>query len=31
MKASLIYRVASVLLLVFAAGHTVGFTQSDPE
>jgi hypothetical protein len=24
------YRVASVLLLLFAVGHTVGFQQSDP-
>ena len=31
MKASLFYRVAAVLLLLFAAGHTLGFTQSDPK
>jgi hypothetical protein len=29
-KASLLYRVAAVLLLLFAAGHTLGFRQSDP-
>ena len=31
MKASLFYRIASVLLLVFAAGHTFGFRQNNPE
>jgi hypothetical protein len=31
MKASLIYRVAAVLLLLFAIGHTFGFRQSDPQ
>jgi len=30
MKASLFYRIAAVLLLVFAVGHTLGFRQSDP-
>jgi len=30
MKASLLYRIASVLLLLFAAGHTLGFRQTDP-
>ena len=30
MKASLFYRIASVLLLFFAVGHTLGFRQSDP-
>jgi hypothetical protein len=30
MKASLLYRIASVLLVLFAAGHTLGFRQSDP-
>jgi len=30
MKASVFYRVAAVLLLVFAIGHTLGFRQSDP-
>jgi hypothetical protein len=31
MKASILYRVAAVLLLVFAAAHTFGFSQSDPQ
>jgi hypothetical protein len=31
LKASLLYRIASVLLLLFAAGHTVGFLQIDPQ
>jgi len=31
MKASVFYRIAAVLLLLFAAGHTVGFRQSDPK
>ena len=31
MRASIFYRIAAVLLLVFAAGHTLGFRQSDPE
>ncbi len=30
MKASLFYRIAAVLLLFFAIGHTLGFRQSDP-
>jgi len=30
MKASLIYRVAAVLLLLFAIGHTYSFNQVDP-
>ena len=30
MKAPILYRIASVLLLLFAAGHTLGFRQSDP-
>ena len=30
MKASILYRIAAVLLLLFAAGHTFGFRQSDP-
>ena len=30
MKASLLYRIAAVLLLLFALGHTLGFRQSDP-
>lgn len=31
MKASLLYRISSILLLLFAAGHTFGFRQIDPE
>jgi hypothetical protein len=31
MKASVFYRIAAVLLLLFAAGHTLGFRQSDPK
>jgi hypothetical protein len=31
MKASLFYRIASVLLVVFAIGHTLGFRQNNPE
>jgi hypothetical protein len=30
MKASMFYRIAAVLLLLFAVGHTVGFRKSDP-
>jgi hypothetical protein len=30
MKASLLYRIAGVLLLLFAVGHTLTFRQSDP-
>lgn len=30
MKASFLYRIASVLLLLFAAGHTLGFRKIDP-
>src|ERR1700686_4831898 len=30
MRASLLYRIAAVLLLLFAVGHTLGFRQSDP-
>ena len=29
MKASMFYRIAAVLLLLFAVGHTLGFRQSD--
>jgi hypothetical protein len=29
-KASALYRIAAVLLLLFAVGHTLGFRQSDP-
>ena len=31
MKASMFYRVAAVLLLLFAIGNTLGFRQSDPQ
>jgi len=31
MKASVFHRIAAVLLLLFAIGHTVGFLQSDPK
>ena len=31
MKASMFYRIAAVLLLLFAIGHTLGFRQSDPK
>jgi hypothetical protein len=30
MKPSMFYRIAAVLLLLFAVGHTLGFRQSDP-
>ncbi len=30
MKASILYRAAAVLLVLFALGHTLGFRQSDP-
>src|ERR1700747_100000 len=31
MRASMFYRIAAVLLLLFAVGHTLGFRQSDPK
>jgi hypothetical protein len=31
MKASWLYRIAAVLLLLFAVGHTLGFRQTNPE
>jgi hypothetical protein len=31
MKASIFYRIAAVLLLLFAIGHTLGFRESDPQ
>jgi hypothetical protein len=31
MRASLFYRIASVLLILFAAGHTFGFRQNNPD
>jgi hypothetical protein len=30
-KAPALYRISSVLLLLFAAGHTFGFRQNNPE
>lgn len=30
MKASILYRIASVLLILFAIGHTLGFRRIDP-
>ena len=30
MKASLFYRIAAVLIVLFDIGHTLGFRQSDP-
>lgn len=30
MRASMFYRIAAVLLLLFAVSHTLGFRQSDP-
>ena len=30
MKAGLIYRIASILLLLLAVGHTFGFLRADP-
>jgi hypothetical protein len=31
MKGSMFYRIAAVLLLLFAIGHILGFRQSDPK
>jgi hypothetical protein len=31
MKAPIFHRISSVLLLLFAAGHTFGFRQNNPE
>ena len=31
MKATILYRISAVLLLLFAAGHTFGFRQNNPE
>jgi len=30
MNATLLYRIASVLLILFAAGHTIGFLNFTP-
>jgi hypothetical protein len=31
LKASVLYRIASVLLVLFAVGHTLGFRRTKPE
>jgi hypothetical protein len=31
MKVSLLFRISSILLLLFAAGHTLGFRRIDPQ
>jgi hypothetical protein len=31
LRARALYRIAAVLLLLFAVGHTLGFRQSDPQ
>ena len=31
MKASTFYRIASILILLFAVGHTLGFRTTDPK
>lgn len=31
LKAAILYRISSVLLLLFAAGHTIGFRKTQPE
>ncbi len=31
MRAPIFYRISSVLLLLFAAGHTLGFRKTDPK
>lgn len=31
MKPSILYRIASILLLLFAIGHTLGFWQAQPQ
>ena len=31
LKAPMLYRIASILLLLFDVGHTLGFRQSDPK
>src|SRR5213075_1886002 len=31
MRATVLYRIAAVLLLLFALGHTLGFRDSDPK
>jgi hypothetical protein len=31
MKAPILYRISSILLVLYAAGHTLGFRQNNPE
>jgi hypothetical protein len=31
LKATILYRISSILLLLFAGGHTFGFRQNNPE
>lgn len=31
LKASILYRISSVLLVLFALGHTIGFRSADPK
>ena len=31
MKARILYRISSILLVLYAAGHTFGFRQNNPE
>ena len=31
MKAKILYRISSILLVLYAAGHTFGFRQNNPE
>jgi hypothetical protein len=31
MKAPILYRISSILLVLYAAGHTFGFRQNNPE
>ena len=31
MKPSILYRIAAILLLLFAVGHTLGFRQTQPQ
>ena len=30
MRASILYRISSILILLFAVGHTLGFRKTDP-
>ncbi len=31
MKAPILYRISSILLVLYAAGHTFGFRQNNPD